>query len=377
MNQHTKPASANDLWSLLSQAGLVQGEAPQGDAAQAHTPWFVRAMLGIAGWIGALFLLVFVASGLYFIIKSATASFLVGITACALSAWLMRVRTGGDFATQFGLALSLAGQGLVLFALGTGLEPSPRNFALYMALFQALLFFTHANVIHRVWCALTCAAGLYLAMAGSAWMPYASGLLSLACAWIWLNELRLAKHGELFRPGGFGLALALMLISGILPFFGGGWIWRTMQGAGEVDPTQWVVHYWLGAAFNGAVLLWTVSRLLAREDIRTASVPGLRALFGTLLIALAALKTPGLDAAVLILLLGFANGNRVVAGLGVLALLSCLSAFYYSLASTLMQKSALMAATGLALLALRQLQRSWWPTAGIGGRPPHEGAGHA
>ena len=44
-------------WAQLKEAGLVEGEQPQ--AADVTTPWYVQAMLGIAGWIGAMFLLYF------------------------------------------------------------------------------------------------------------------------------------------------------------------------------------------------------------------------------------------------------------------------------------------------------------------------------
>ena len=46
-------------------------------------------------------------------------------------------------------------------------------------------------------------------------------------------------------------------------------------------------------------------------------------------IALASLAAPGLAPAVAILVLGYANGNRVLTGLGILVLLGYLSYYYY------------------------------------------------
>jgi uncharacterized membrane protein len=57
----------------------------------------------------------------------------------------------------------------------------------------------------------------------------------------------------------------------------------------------------------------------------------------------------------------FANGNRVLAGLGILALLGYLSHYYYALYATLLAKSALLAGAGLVLLAARFALRRWWP----------------
>src|SRR5688572_29235181 len=69
--------SATEIWARLRQAGLVQGELPEQEGAR--SPWFVRAMLGIAGWFGALFLLLFVGFGLSFIIKDSGAALITGV----------------------------------------------------------------------------------------------------------------------------------------------------------------------------------------------------------------------------------------------------------------------------------------------------------
>ena len=51
-------SSAQQLWQQLQQQGLVTGDMPP--LSNVNSPWYVRVMLGVAGWIGALFLLGFV-----------------------------------------------------------------------------------------------------------------------------------------------------------------------------------------------------------------------------------------------------------------------------------------------------------------------------
>jgi uncharacterized membrane protein len=68
--------------------------------------------------------------------------------------------------------------------------------------------------------------------------------------------------------------------------------------------------------------------------------------------------------------IGFANGNRILAGLGILALLGYLSHYYYSLQLTLLEKSGVLASTGIALLAAWLLVHRYWPES-------KEGASHA
>jgi Domain of unknown function (DUF4401) len=351
---------AHTLWLRLQAAGLVEGETPAPGAAAA--PWFVRAMLGIAGWIGAVFLLGFVGLGFRFVMESAGASFIVGLLACGAAGMLFRARPESDFATQFGLAVSLAGQGLVLFALIDELDHQTIAIALGLCLFEAMLFFAMPNFVHRVWSAWAGACAVVFALSDWQLQAYAPGLLSLACAWVWLNEFRYARHGALLRAGGYGLVLALITASGMLTWTSGDWLWR----AGGVQAPASAFHLWTGAGSGGVALLWSVWRLLIREAVAPATGAGVRILAATLILALATLKAPGLAPATLILLLGFSNGNRVLFGLGVASLLGFLSFYYYSLQTTLLYKSALMAGTGLALLSARFLLLAWWPAASQG-----------
>lgn len=345
-------AELETLWSRLRTAGLVTGEAPPAEATAA--PWYVRLMLGVAGWIGAVFLLIFVGLGLSFVIKSAALSFIFGLGACVGAGLLFRAKPDSDFATQFGLAVSLAGQGLVLFALMDSLHARSSVVALGMSLFLAALFFAIPNFVHRVWSAWTGSSAIVFALVDWRLQAYAPGLLALACAWVWLHEFRYARHGELLRPGAYGLTLSLMGAAGLVAGSAAIGFWHN-------PPPGNSAPLWPGAALSGLVLLWSVWQLLSREAVRPNAGSGLGILMATLILALATLKAPGLAPATLILLLGHANGNRVLAGLGVAALLGYLSFYYYSLETTLLHKSALMVATGLALLAARLVLHKYWP----------------
>ena len=53
----------------------------------------------------------------------------------------------------------------------------------------------------------------------------------------------------------------------------------------------------------------------------------------------------------LVVILGFATGHRLLLALGILALFGFVAHFYYSLHATLLEKSGLLAVTGLCLIA--------------------------
>jgi len=343
------------IWDTLRQAALVEGEMPA--PGEARSPWFVRVMLGFAGWIGAWFLLGFVALGLVAVVKSPTASWLVGAGVCAAVAMLFRANRENDFTSQFGLAVSLAGQALMVYGLTEWVGRSFTAVALGVAAQQALLFILLPNFVHRVWSAWTGAYAMSFALADMGLQAFAPAAVTAAFIFVWLREFDYPERGELIRAGGYGLALAAVKTAVMHGSLWYGWI-ATMGGR---VPSGSVALAWAGAAVAGAVLVGAVLLLLRREQVALDSGPGRVALAAATVLALASLKAPGVGPAVAILAVGYANGNRVLAGLGIAALVGYLSHYYYALHATLLEKSALMACAGIGLLAARLALHRWWP----------------
>ena len=147
-----------ELWGRLAQAGLVWGPLPP-ETGKAG-PWYLRVMLGVAGWAGALFLLAFVATGFAFVMESAAVAAGGGAALCAAAALLLRSGEAGDFRRQFALALSLTGQLLVLWGLVDALPDAGRMVAGMVMLVAAVLFGVIPDFIHRAWSAAAAAAAL-------------------------------------------------------------------------------------------------------------------------------------------------------------------------------------------------------------------------
>ncbi|MEW6687495.1 MAG: DUF4401 domain-containing protein [Pseudomonadota bacterium] len=345
----------SDLWARLSEAGLVQGEMPA--HGEAKSPWFVRIMLGFAGWLGALFLLGFVGAAFAFVWKSAAASLAVGAGACAAAVVIFRAAPRSDFVAQFGLAVSLAGQALLVFGLSKWFGRSLQSAALVFAIQEAVLFFLVPNTLHRVLCAWWGALALAWVMIDAGFYAFAPAVVTAGFLWVWLAEFDFGRHAAMARAGGYGLALASVQAA---VMHGSLW-WTWMQSIGHRQAAYGPAIEWLGHAASAAVLLWAVIRLLSREGLALGSGQGRIGLAGALILGAASLKAPGVGPAAAILVVGYANGNRVLAGLGVAALLGYLSHYYYSLQATLLEKSAILAATGLALLAARLVLHRWWP----------------
>lgn len=331
------------LWPRLRQAGVTQGELPP---AEPSSPWFVRLMLGVAGWIGATFLFGFVSVALAPMMRSTSSLLAAGALVCAAAALALRAGRPGDLLGQFAFAASLAGQGLLAAGLSKAFAGSAATTAAAIAAQQAILFFAVPGLAHRVWAAGSgaCAAAFALGKLGLG--AYAPGLLTAACALAWLRELDDSRRSETVRAAGYGLGVAAVL-SAVLQ---GSWVellWP--REARALAP----LHFWGGALAGAAAVLWSAAALLRREGVPLSSPDGKAAMLGALIVAATSAKAPGIAPATVLVVLGYANANRVLAGFGILALIGYLSYYYYSLQATLLEKSVLLAAAGVALLIAR------------------------
>jgi hypothetical protein len=344
----------DSLWATLVARGLAEGELPA--HSEQRAPWYVRVMQGIGGWMGAMFLFSFVGALFAFVMENAFASIVAGALTCAGAAFLFRADPKGDFTAQFGLAVSLAGQALICYGLARWFGMKLWPTALVMAAVQAALFILVPNFVHRVWTAWTGALAAALALGDLRLHPFTPALVTAAFAWVWIREFDFGARAAALRAGGYGLALASMQVTVMHGDLLASWLY----GRGGA-PLGGEIGIWVGAALSAAVLLWAVIQLLDREGLALASGPGRIALAGAVILGLASFKAPGVGPAAAILVVGFANGNRTLAGLGVVALLGYLSHYYYALHATLLEKSVLLASTGVALLAARLAMQRWWP----------------
>lgn len=334
----------DELWERLRAAGVAQGEPPE---APGEAPWFVRLMLGIAGWIGAAFLLGFFGVALAHLLRSPGSQLALGALLCAAVAVALRAVRHGDLLGQFALAVSLTGQALMASGLEDALGmPSAAG---AVAAQQAILFVMISGTVHRTWCAFSGGYALVIALHAWGLAPFAGPLLLAASALAWLRELEHPREAGLLRAAGYGLGVAAFLAS----LGGGAWIGALWLR----DPlAPGAAGLWSAIAW-GVVVLAAAAALLRREGVPLASADGALAMAGALIVAAAAARAPGIAPATGLLVLGYANGNRVLAGLGIAALIGYLAHYYYSLHATLLVKSQLLAAAGIALLAARYAMR--------------------
>lgn len=339
------------IWQQLTNANLVEGELPA--TINNESPWYIKVMLAFSGWLAALFLMIFVALMLEYILSSSTAMFCTGLVMIGIS-YLMLHKSSNEFVQHLALAISLAGQGWATFAL---FEMTSKSFAMtwgLVGLMQTALIMLMPHFIHRVFSTFiaTLAFSFLLIVSN---LPYVfSGVMMFVAAWLWLNEFNYPKHLKTIHAIGYGIILALIPIKGHY-FFGNDISDWNYAHNYTYDYSKLWLQPWMGEALMGLVVFYLVWKLVQR-NFKSLQQPAVLWIFaGTFLLCLASLEARGLITAVIILLLGYANSNRVLMGLGTLSLLVYISSYYYLLDTTLLNKSFSLMAIGAILLVLRWL----------------------
>jgi hypothetical protein len=352
-----KAIARDEVWNRLRTASLVDGVVPS--TFSSLTPWYVRVMHGVAGWIAALLLVGFLATAFLFRTKSFVAAAVTGVAMCAAAVMLFRIRSNSDFLRQFALAVGIAGQALV--SIGTAFVVRDPILSATMSFgLQATLFLLIPDFLFRILAAYLGTAAAVQLLGSVGVHAFALPLILGLTVWISLNELRFLMQRPYLSTLGHGMALWLVyaIWSGLSRDFGFHWMQLVLsvgRRAGLFSMT-----YLVGQALCGGVFIWLVWKLLDRHGVPKRSGVGRAAMWGAMVVALMSLQSRSLVVAMTLLVVGFASGNLLLAGAAIAGLLASIGAFYYSLEMTLLQKSALLMGVGTVLLLARvALTRRW------------------
>ncbi len=338
------------LWKELVSEKFVTGDVPSYENIE--SPWYVRLLIGFSGWLAAAFMLGFIGAAFEFVFNNKTAGIIVGCIMIFLAYMMLLKKSDSDFSSQFALAVSFSGQVLLFVSLDLFNWFSPRdalNWVL-LGMVQVVLAWFMPSSIHRVWSAFAAVIALNIALA--VWHIYfiQTAFIMLAVAIVWLNEFKWVEYQQKLKPIGYGLTLAVLYQASTGIFYI--MFWNATSGYKES-----LVQPWVGELLAGMVILYVVWLLLIRQNIKVPGRIANAALIGALVFIIASLKVFGLTVGIMIVLLGYANGNRILTGLGIASLLYYISAYYYTLQSTLLIKSQFLLILGVLLLLASWLIR--------------------
>ena len=334
------------LWQRLHRERLVPTETFPALQPSAHTPWYTRAMLGFAGWLAGMFLVAFVGGSFAALFRDGPALSVLGLAFCAAAVAIDRRAGRQDVVSQMALAIAIAGQAFVAFGLAQALTgESWRQVAAALVVLYAVLFVLGSTFVFRLVSAVFGAGALLVAVHDTPGAPVAGALMALSFAAQWGDAARwrAAPDGwgrRLFSDGVAAWAFALVLAGWTVPVH--------VQEALRPDTPRY-----LHTLANALGLAWLAWRLTAaRPRARAFALAGVAAL------AAACHGVPGVVAGVLVLVAGFAASQRGLMALGTVAILGYLSAYYYQLHQTLLEKAMWLAITAAALLAALALVKA-------------------
>lgn len=336
------------LLENLQQRGVLSGVERQQLTARPATPWYMVLLTALAAWLAA----VLVVSATLFLFSRAEPGMLAlcGVLTLSVALWLLR--RSGEFAAQLVLACSLIGQALLVFAvlaMSDWSGDSWRMAAWVGGGLATLLLLPRAHYAHQLLCALLMMGNGALLAATGPWLGLYGITLAALAVVLWLHRghwVNTRVPGTLRALASAATMVALML----------GWVIHA-QMLDMLDSHSQVKQLsWLYPAGAGALLLCT-GLWLVRHMRALVRAGYLVAMLVT--IALCA-QMPGLLVGAALWLAVFHACDRhwsIVVGIGTSGYLGAL---YYSLHITLLNKSLLLLATGLALLLLRWLLLRLW-----------------
>ena len=319
-------ANTMELLHALRTRGLIQSAsaataAPDGAQVPPDRPWYIGALLGASGWLAGLFVLGFV--GMLFQPHTPAQAAIAGAVLLGAAWGLFKADREGAFVAQLALALSIAGQCLMLYAMT---EPARgvASIAAAALVLQAVLALVMPNRLHRA-------------------------LSTLFAAIAWAMTVRYGVFGE---PDFWHDARAA---SASLPRALAGWLLAWLPAAGALwalirrEPA-WMAHGWqpvLRPVLSGLIVGLAFATLASQPFDSLRWWPGEVAVqrdWLALWPALSALGALGAMAA------AHALRSRALLGACVVATLLHVSHFYYELGAALLLKSLLMLAMGAAML---------------------------
>ncbi|MDV2077241.1 DUF4401 domain-containing protein [Marinobacter xestospongiae] len=315
--------------------------------AEPSPPWYLRVMTAIGAWFSALFLLGFLVLSFNWAAIATPVATVLGLL-LMVAAWGLQRVSVSDYGEQVGLVLSLAGQGLWLYAVVAHNWDLVALIWWPAILVQVVLAVVMPSYVHRLLSGVL--AGLFLANAmavvGEPLLTAPLLWLLVALAWLW--EFRWpgrVRHVQAVA-GGVSVALVLLTVSLL---------------TGEDDLMAWLAPGpdrppWVSPELAGALcgLVTAAVAVVLMRRANSASVRPWRALWlGVPVLVLLSVYAPGLAVGMGLMMLGFAGGNWALMALALTCLLGYGSAYYYLLELTLMTKSLILMAVGAGLLLVR------------------------
>ena len=364
MNNNINHNEQNHDFLLLQQQGFIDAQNVNdkllNNAAAAPSPWFISLLFGFSGVFASLFFIGFLTLILdnTSLLDSTLALFIIGGILSGIGGLLFynaRLRHS-PFWNSLAFAVTLVGQGYIAYALLTSEITEPLNIMLLL-LVQLLMTVVIPNFIYRLVSATLALSCLLYLLNYYHLSEISLGLLALITSVTHLQRYTLAAFIprkwqndalEIMSAMGYASAYILLLVS---VYFIAAEYGNSLNNYGE----SFSYNYYLAQGLLTLASLYAAYLILKRYHIKLLSAAGLLISAAIVLLGIMSIYVSGLLATSLIIIIATANSQRVLLGLGVIALVGYIFWYYYQLDTSLLVKSASMLVIAITLLLLRWL----------------------
>ena len=333
---------SSQLWNRLQENGIV--DAPMPIDSVPNTPWFTKIITVFGAWFAALFLSIFLGMASQ-IFSEPLIGFFTGAGILFVCAKLFKKNGKSEFLTHFILPLSLIGQ--LCVAAGIAFSDFTLSLAvvsLPLLCIQVVLIKVMDNGIHRIWSTLMASLCFGIFLLDLEIFFLFIPILFAGCSFILLNMLRWVHAHHTIAPIGYGMVFSLL--GGIAYFY--------LNFADTLESTPQLSEACTGILFLGLTVL-----LLQRHKEKASPIIAACCILISLGVSVLSYHAIGASSACALVLLGFANRNRVVMVTGFITMLICISVYYYTLSITLLEKSFILAViSGILLFVQSVLKRN-------------------
>lgn len=323
-----------NLSAFCTRLGIDEAAASAALSARRpdDTPWYMQVVLGIGAWVTAIATLFFVGLLMQEILQIDEPDTIIagiGVVLFVGSLWLLRRWADGPFTSHMAVAFAMAGMIMAVAGIGVPAE------SFWVAALAALPFAAaniwqqRSNLLQFLLVSVTLI--LWIVASWDHWDHLVADLSALTMP-IGVALLLYPPRHDL-RPTAFALLVVPLGFE---------------LAAGEFEPASVLWHGWPA---KGIFLILFGTLLALHQHRLTSARTRLSAVAGAAGAVAAALLLPtGASAALVLLMLAYCLGSRMLAILGTLAEVYFIWVFYADLQSTLLTKSIILMSVGAALL---------------------------
>lgn len=330
-----------------------------------NTPWFIHLFFGFSGVVSSVFLVGFLTLLLtqIGIFEHVGLQLIIGIalSAVAFAAFTHKKTRQNTFWNSLAFAISGAGQMYLLFALFSSALTDLSKIWLFVLL-QIIMTLIMPNFVYRLLSSMAALGGLVYLLNFYQLPELSMGLLALITImanvqrYPLLSRLTAQRKITKGQIAAFDISKALSYASAIILLGISVYLISAEYGRSFINDGQaFSYNYILAQGLLILASLYATYLILKRYHIAPLAKPSLIIMSIVIILGILSVYVSGLLATSLVIAIAFANSQRVLLGLGVVALVSYIFWYYYQLDTSLLIKSGSMLIIGLVVLLLRVL----------------------